>query len=293
MAYIRCSLYSSSGPTIPDGSTVTPTDDVQTLLNCADIWDKAYTTISQLLADTTSLLAVITDNNAVDYLVRSTTWASDVTGDSTAMTDIGADNYASNTLIADSTWRSAIKSSAYYDNVANDKIPTMSDNTTPSGVASVYATGNSDLHAYTDGTSIDVSSQIALEPYAYRALLPSVTFRYNGIEKGSVSNDTISVTYEFDTTTILEISVDQFYMLKSSLPSISGTFKISVRNHTTQAWTDLFTDVVSGSTARVDHQGKLYDGYFTGADAIKIELSNSTSWGIGFGGLQFKGRKNI
>ena len=35
--------------TIPDGSTVTPTDDVQILLNCANIWDKAYTTIADLL----------------------------------------------------------------------------------------------------------------------------------------------------------------------------------------------------------------------------------------------------
>ena len=135
MAYIRCSLYSGAapGPTIPDGSTVTPTDDVQTLLNCADIWDKAYTTISQLLADTTSLLAVITDNNAVDYLVRSTTWASAVTGDSTAMTDIGADNYASNTLLANATWCTAICNSTYFESVLNVKVPTMTSNTTPSG----------------------------------------------------------------------------------------------------------------------------------------------------------------
>ena len=60
---------------IPDGRTVLPTDDIQIWLNCADIWDKAYTTLAEVLADTDTLLALITSNNAVDYMVRSTTWA--------------------------------------------------------------------------------------------------------------------------------------------------------------------------------------------------------------------------
>ena len=60
---------------IPDGATVLPTDDIQILLNCADIWDKSYTTLNELLADTDTLLAVINSENAVNYLVRSTTWA--------------------------------------------------------------------------------------------------------------------------------------------------------------------------------------------------------------------------
>ena len=32
----------------PDGATVTPTDDVQTWLHCANIWNKSYTTISEV-----------------------------------------------------------------------------------------------------------------------------------------------------------------------------------------------------------------------------------------------------
>ena len=64
---------------VPDGSTVTPTDDIQTLLNCANIWDKSYTTLTELLADSTSLQAVISSNNAIDYLVRSTSFAKQIT----------------------------------------------------------------------------------------------------------------------------------------------------------------------------------------------------------------------
>lgn len=60
---------------IPDGRTVTPTDDIQIWLHCANIWDKTYTTLAEVLADTDTLTALINSNNAVDYMVRSTTWA--------------------------------------------------------------------------------------------------------------------------------------------------------------------------------------------------------------------------
>ena len=62
---------SASLQTVPEGSTVLPTDDIQTWLACAGITDKAYTTLEEVLADSTTLLALISDNNAVDYLVRS------------------------------------------------------------------------------------------------------------------------------------------------------------------------------------------------------------------------------
>lgn len=119
--------------TIPEGSTVTPTDSVATLLSCAGIVDTSITTISELLADTTTLSAVINSNNAIDYLVRSTTFSTDITADSTAMSYIGLNNYASNTLLEDVTWCEAIAESAYYTSVLNTKVPTMTSDTTPSG----------------------------------------------------------------------------------------------------------------------------------------------------------------
>ena len=119
---------------IPDGRTITPVNDVQTLLHCAGIFDKGYTVLSQLIADTASLYTVITDNNAIDYLVRSTSFASGTCGDNTAMTYIGSNNYASTTLLSDATWRGAIANSAYFESVLNVKVPVMTSNTTPSGV---------------------------------------------------------------------------------------------------------------------------------------------------------------
>ncbi len=75
MAYIICKYGSGGGGNIPDGKTVTPTDDIQIWLHCANIWDKTYTTLAEVLADTDTLLALISSNNAVDYMVRSTSWA--------------------------------------------------------------------------------------------------------------------------------------------------------------------------------------------------------------------------
>ena len=131
----------------PTGATVTPTDDVETLCVCAGIWDSTISTISDLLADRLSLLTVISSNNAIDYLVRSTTFASDVCANSTAMSDIGLNNYASNTLLADSTWLNAIANSTYFESVLNVKVPTMTSDSAPSGVASA-STSYSGYYAY-------------------------------------------------------------------------------------------------------------------------------------------------
>lgn len=118
---------------IPNGSTITPTDDIQIWLHCANIWDKSYTTITQVLNDASTLQALIASNNAADYMARSSTWVSSVTTDSSAMTYIGLDDYCSAALLADSTWLSAICSSTYFESILNVKVPTMTSNNTPSG----------------------------------------------------------------------------------------------------------------------------------------------------------------
>ena len=148
MAYVKCirNLISS---TVPDGKTVTPTDDISIWLACGGR-SETYTTLSQVLSDVACLSSLINDNNAVDYLVRSTTWASDVCGDSSAMSYIGLNNYASNTLLADSTWCSAICNSAYFESVLNVKVPVMTDNTHPSGVCSA-SSNNADAYRAFDG----------------------------------------------------------------------------------------------------------------------------------------------
>lgn len=133
---------------IPVGSSATPTGSVATLLSCAGINDTSITTLSDLLADSTTLLAVISSNNAIDYLVRSTEFATDITTNSNAMTYIGLNNYASNTLLGNSTWLNAICDSTYFESVLNVKVPTMTGDSTPSGVVSYNSQLNGFLGYY-------------------------------------------------------------------------------------------------------------------------------------------------
>ncbi len=137
---------------IPDGSTVTPVNDIQTWLHCANIWDKNYSTIAAVLADTTTLLALISSNNAVDYMTRSTSWASSVCANQTAMGYIGNNDYCAETLLANATWCEAICNSTYFESVLNVKVPTMTSDTTPSGVVTVSSCESSQYGHYSYGT---------------------------------------------------------------------------------------------------------------------------------------------
>lgn len=143
----RCVLASGGG-TIPNGKTVTPTDDIQTWLNCGGIFHKSYTTLSEILNDSYSLMFLIGEPNAVDYMVRSTTWVSDIVADSNAMKMIGGNDYCSITLLANSTWRNAICNSTYFESVLNVKVPQMTSNTSPSGEAFASSAYNATYAAW-------------------------------------------------------------------------------------------------------------------------------------------------
>lgn len=140
----------------PNGATVTPTDDVQTWLHCANIWDKTdLTTIDDVIADTTTLNILISDNNASDYLARSTTWVSDVCNNESAMIYIGLDDYCANKLLDNSTWLNAIGNSAYFEKVLNKCVPSLTSNTGSDGGE---ASGDFDNPAYY--TFVDASDRL-------------------------------------------------------------------------------------------------------------------------------------
>lgn len=133
---------------IANGKTVTPINDVPTWLSCIKGGTAhSYTTLDEVIADTTLLSNILASDNANDYLVRSTDFATTLCNNQTAMTFIGNINACADKLLADSTWLTAICNSTYFEKVLNVKVPTMTSNTTPYGVAScdVYFTN---LEAY-------------------------------------------------------------------------------------------------------------------------------------------------
>ena len=231
---------------IPDGRTVTPVNDVQTLLHCAGIFDKGYTVLSQLLADTASLYSVITDNNAIDYLVRSTSFANGICGDSNAMSYIGSNNYAADTLLNDSTWFTAIKGSAYASSVLNASVPTMTSNTTPEGLAfASHATSSgSDPYKAFDGNSSTTTKLAANQTaggYGYQFTAPvgvcraTIDFSYAGYNaKVQSSDDGITWSDEsaeisnvpagVNTLDILSYSKHTYWRVACSYASPGSTF---------------------------------------------------------------------
>ena len=151
---------------IPTGSTATPVNVIQTWLHCANIWNKTYTTINQVLVDTSTLLALISSNNAADYMARSTNWASSVCANQTAMGYIGNNNYCANKLLANSTWLNAICNSTYFESVLNVKVPTMTSNTTPYGVAISNGNDYYPIWKAFDGTNSSSSDSWVWAGYA-------------------------------------------------------------------------------------------------------------------------------
>ena len=129
-------IYTSGGgpsPTpTPDGKIVIPINDVTIWQECAGITE-GYSTMADILADSAMLLLLMGDDNAVDYMVRSTDFISDITSNQNAMNDIGLNNYAANTLLESSDWIDAVCTSSYFESVLNTKVPVMTSNTIPSG----------------------------------------------------------------------------------------------------------------------------------------------------------------
>ena len=205
---------------IPEGSTATPTDVIQTWLHCANIWDKNYTTINQVLSDSTTLLALISSNNAVDYMVRSTSWASSVCANSTAMTYIGANDYCANKLLANSTWCNAICNSTYFESVLNVKVPTMTSNTTPSGEV---------IYSYAHPSQ-------AVNNYK--------AFDSNAAD-GAVF--TCNIGYKFTSkVAVRKIKFDEYFYLTSQMPSNPGTIYFDGSNDN-NTWTRITTVNVTPS----------------------------------------------
>lgn len=184
---------------IPNGSTITPTDDVQIWLHCANIWDKSYTTITQVLNDASTLQALIASNNAADYMARSTTWASNVVADSNAMAYIGLNNYCADTLLSNSNWLNAICGSTYFESVLNVKVPTMTSNTTPSGQASANTTYGSGYEAYRafDNNTLNIYYPTTADTVATAYLRYQFTQAVNVKKVVAMTHDmTAHVTYK-------------------------------------------------------------------------------------------------
>lgn len=258
------------GQTVPDGSTVVPTDDIQTWLNCANIWDKSYTTIGEVLADSSTLSILIASNNAAEYMARSTTWASDICADSTAMSLIGLNNYCSNALLTVSDWLTAILGSSYMEDILNVKVPTMTSDSTPSGQVigtTAYSTrhrwcafdGNTSTFFTHQGTSVPV-----LLGYNFTAnkciKVVKVLFGVSGT--ATVSSTTLKVQAQVGADSWIDLTSATAYT-----DSASGNYStILMPNNTTKY--AAYRINISAQTASVSNLGLVAEMQFYGREDV-------------------------
>ena len=216
---------------IPDGSTVLPTDDVETWLACAGIRDKAYTTLSQVLADSETFNALLGDSNACAYMARSTTWTTDLCASQYAMSMIGQYDVCCDALLGNATWASAIVNSAYADYVLSGRglVPTLSSGTGSNGVVNECGETYRSYDA-TNGQASWCAFDGNLNHYA-------------AIQTGST---TAYLGYTFNDAT----KVGVIYYDVSTLGTLSVTYKITAQySDDDSTWNDASSEVtLSGTT---------------------------------------------
>ena len=115
---ISCEFYLT-----PDGETITPVDDVAILLKCAEIKDKSYTTMDELLADEQAMGDITMSENAMKYLARSTGFADAVCANETFMTLLGQSAYVDATVLNSDLWVSSLCDHQQYDLALKSFVP--------------------------------------------------------------------------------------------------------------------------------------------------------------------------
>ena len=256
--------------TIPNGSTATPTDVVQTWLKCATINDKSYTTLNEVLADTDTFTVLLQDSNACDYMARSTTWSTTICADADAMRRVGMYDYCSDALLSNSTWCTAICNSTYFESVLNVKVPTMTSDTTPSGTVTASRQYNSTQGDFSKWKAFNLS-----EGNGWVALISSTLY-----EVGDW------LGYEFpDSVLVKKASVGW----KNSTGDNVIKYKIQVYDGSN--WEDASTEqtVTFVSNTITWNDIILNNSYSNGKVRLLITNGGTTTRGYGFK-MQFYGR---
>ena len=246
--------------------------------NDLDLWlwyggvSGTYSTLADVLADSTALSTLMASTDAVDYLVRCTSWVSDITGNQSAMSYIGLNNYCANTLLADSTWSTAICNSTYFESVLNVKVPTMTSNTTPSGVC--FGTNKSSDTDYYHAFNGDTTATSKVKP--------------------TVGTTSMTVGYEF----VNEVKAEKANIVWD-IYRHNTSITVKLQEYYNNEWIDITSDIsVEGNSGdhymltmdipcSANYKSNKYRAYISG------NLSPSTTSFHAVSALQFYGREDI
>lgn len=259
------------GTNIPNGSTVTPTDNIQIWLKCAELTE-TYTTLNEVLADDDIMEKLFRSENASDYLVRSTTWTTDIVADQTAMILIGANDYCANKLVNDSTWGMAIAGSAYWDRVLVGLVPTMIDATYPSGEVTA--------------TSYDTSGT-GYQPY--KAFDGNYDYSSNGWMPSGLFTASENITYNFITKTLNVCKIKVYYKGSGGVNNIY--FKVQSSSDGVD-WSDITNEVTFTSVVNQISSADYTVNNIINGKMFRLAFTQNSTSTSGYGlKIQFYGRE--
>ena len=235
--------------TLPNGSTVTPTDDIQKWLNCAGIFDKTtYSSLSDILSDSVTFNALLGDSNANAYLARSTTFATTLCASQYAMNLIGQYDVCCDALLGNSTWLSAIASSSYSDYVLNATVPKMTSNTAPSGTCFASNESNPAYYAFDGDNSTYWSATDAVDgsigyQFPSAVCIRRAKFRaLYGTRQFTVAYSDDGTTYQTCSETVTATSGETDYYVNTTETSPHQYWRLNV--HHTQGASGFFVQTV-------------------------------------------------
>lgn len=202
---ISCEFYLT-----PDGETVTPVDDVAILLKCAEIKDKSYTTMDELLADEQAMGDITMSENAMKYLARSTGFADAVCANETFMTLLGQSAYVDATVLNSDLWLPKLRQSPYWKQVAKISVTIYGGASETITISGLY-----NSPTVTTNSSGSVSYSLIKGTYTFT---------------GGVSGQSFSRTITSDTTNVYAMPEGALYWYGNECTWITGGYKTHVPN---------------------------------------------------------------
>ena len=218
--------------TMPNGATYVPTDDISVWLACAQITDKNYTTLAQVLADSETYNRLLSDSNACDYMKRSTTWAGGVSVP---------------TMTSNTTPSGTCSASSYYGS-GYEAYKAFDGNDSTKWAASSGAN---------ESITYEFPSAVRIDKVYIKADVYSNTIRLKNFEIRS-SNDSNFATYNTE--------------YQGTIPSdTSGVLSVDISNpHSAKYWRLYCVDMYTGSadTISIDTLQFLSDAITDRANAM-------------------------
>lgn len=183
------------------GIDTTVKDVWQTWVKLAGLIPSDYANLAAVVASSTAMTALGNSGGAVDYMIDSTnTIMPAVVGSVNAMTKVGLSSYAINKIVDNTTWITAISASAnaYTGLKASSPIgvPTMTNDTTPSGYTASQRTtysGRSAYMAFDNNTSTEAQQTNTTDSWL-QIQMPSPVWLFGFYAKFAA----VGILYQFD-----------------------------------------------------------------------------------------------